>query len=111
MKNALIGVCTLLFLAVPYIAYQNLVVIPKQQLADQRERVEREILEKRVAEEKRIADYNQCTSTAWQTYSNNWDMTCENLDLEKDCSLPTYLSEGLDERHEQGKDRCLNLYK
>lgn len=110
-QNVILAIFILILLAIPYIAYQSLVAIPKEKLEAERELAANAIIAKQAAEEKRREQYDQCISTAWQTYSSNWDQTCEVSKLEKDCTLPAYLSTGLDDRHEQAKDRCVALYK
>lgn len=111
IQKAFSGVIVLFILAIPYIAYQSLVAIPKEKLEAERELAANAIIAKQLAEEKRREQYDQCISTAWETYSSNWDQMCEVSKLEKDCTLPAYLSTGLDDRHEQSKDRCVALYK
>lgn len=115
MKNTTNTIITLIVTAIvisiPYMAYQSLVAIPKQKIeaAAIQSQLEREA--KAEAEEKRQADYNSCTDLAYRNYSNNWDQTCTLQKLEKDCTLAGYLSQPLEERHQQANDRCVALYK
>jgi hypothetical protein len=111
MQNAFAGVIILFILAIPLIGYQAFVVVPREKLLADERQAAALIEARRIDAERKIQQYDRCISSAWENYSANWDQMCELENLEKDCSLTGYLAEGLDNRHEEAKDRCVALYK
>jgi hypothetical protein len=93
--------------AVLGIAYNSLVVIPREKLAQQESA-------RRASEQKefmRSLNYDACVNEALRVYSSNWDGTCELLSKERDCSLPAFRAEKHEEKLSEEKDRCVQLYK
>ena len=112
MKNTITTIIGLAIIpALIFIAYQSFVAIPKQKLEAAAIQAEREIEEKRRANEERIANIKQCEANAWETYSLNWDSACKAAGKEKDCTLPLYTSTNLDQNKERDEDRCSTLYR
>ena len=81
MKNAITGVFILLILSIPFIAYNALVVIPKEKLEAAAAQAQLKIEEERRANEERIQNIKQCEANAWETYSLYWDNACKTCDL------------------------------
>lgn len=112
MKNTITTIIGLAIIpALIFIAYQAFVAIPREKIEAQQQQAAAAIEAKRQDEERKLEKYDQCIQTAWNNYSANWDQMCEIQKLEKDCTLGGYLSDGLDQRHEEAKDRCVALYK
>lgn len=111
IQKAVTGVIVLFILSIPFIAYQAFVSIPREKIEAQQAQAAAAIQAKEIEKKKMIAEYDQCISSAWETYSENWDQACKVSKLENDCILENYLSTGLNNRHEQAKDRCVSLYK
>lgn len=88
------------------VAYQHFVVIPKEVLNRQQQR-EREI----EARELRIQRaYEDCKELAYVNYENNWSVACEALGKKKDCNLPSYRAEELDQQLKEAQTRtCVTI--
>ena len=101
----------ILTIAIIFIAYQSFVAIPKQRIEAAAAQARLEIAEKKQAEELRLARYEECRQTAWNSYSLNWDNECKALGLGKDCSLPQFKADNLDDSKTKAIDHCIALYK
>ena len=102
---------TIVAIAVLVIAYQALIVVPKERIASQeRANVEKARLE-RLEKLQRAEAYDQCVASAYEVYSNNWDKACETNGKEADCSLYTAQSDRIDDMHQTAKNTCVTLYK
>lgn len=93
------------------IAYQSLVVVPREEIRAEAERYERERREEALASTRREDKYNSCLVDAYNLYSENWDNYCELLGREPNCSLPYSKSEDLGEDYSSEKATCLTIYK
>lgn len=111
IQNAFAGVIIIFILAIPLIGYQAFVVVPREKLLSDQRQAAALIEAKRVEAELKVEQYDRCITSAWNQYSSNWDQTCGIEGLEKDCTLKGYLSQGLDDRHEEAKNRCVTLFK
>lgn len=102
---------TIVTIAVLVIAYQSLIVVPKERIAAQeRANVEKVRLE-RLEKLQKAEAYDQCIASAYQVYSQNWDKACETNGKEADCSLYSAQSDRIDDMHQTAKTTCLTLYK
>jgi len=92
------------------IMYQSMIVIPQAKLEAEANAIEAKINAEREARVVRENNYQQCLATAWEVYSNQWDSTCVIDGKAKDCSLPVYRHQSIDQSYTVAKDRCLTLY-
>lgn len=94
-----------------YIAYQNAVVIPRERIEAQERAEDAKRLAEEMERSEREQNYSRCLQQAWIVYSQNWDGLCEINGLEKDCTLPRYRANELDDDYADEKDRCVTMYK
>lgn len=94
-----------------FIAYQTLVVVPREEIEQRYVQATRERMEALAAEQRRQKAYEDCDQMAWEAYSLDWDGACEIIGEEKDCSLPGYRADQLGEVLSKAKDRCVAMYK
>jgi len=71
--------------------YQNLVVLPREKIAYQKQQDIMEELEKATRE--RL--YANCVENAYDNYNNDWKLNCKNRGLKEDCELPLTLADKL----------------
>lgn len=76
----------------------------EKRLQDQRNREYRE----RVAQQEL---YYNCTSSAYEVYTEDWNSACRLEYKGNDCTLPLYKKEIIDESYQRALDRCVELYK
>jgi len=112
MTNKIAVVAGIIFGAlIIWIMYQNLVVIPKEEIRS----------EENAAEEARIAErfeivakeraYDSCIQSAYNVYSTNWDSQCELQGKEAECSLYASQYKIVEERHVSAQESCLVRFK
>lgn len=55
--------------------------------------------------------HSECASNAYINYLQRWGDSCENLDRERDCSLPIETAQSYERDYDNDLIRCDNLYK
>lgn len=103
MNKVFIGaglVATLFAGFVGYSFYQNLVVIPKTELAY-----------KMFLEQKKEENYKNCLLKADEAYDYNWNAQCEAQGKADNCLLPRYVSDGVNDSWAENKKNCVTMYK
>jgi len=102
----LVGIASGLF-----IAYQTLVVVPREEIEQRYVQATRERIEALAAEQRRQKAYEDCDQMAWEAYSLDWDAACKIEGEQKDCTLPGYRADQLGEVLAKAKDRCVAMYR
>lgn len=102
---------TLGIIAAVLIAYQALVEIPREKIESQEKTLMLEKVAEEAKEAQREEKYNNCMMFAYTDYNTNWNSACTLAEKEAECSLPTYKADSLEEKWEQEKDRCVQMYK
>jgi hypothetical protein len=107
-KNILITIATI---AVFTLAYQALVVIPREEneaiVKAQQLKIEQELR----AEANKQRNYDSCVAEAYTSYSANWDKQCDIAGKDPDCTLYEAQYKIVEDRHDSAQERCLTLYK
>lgn len=98
-------------IAVLAIAYQALIVVPKEKIASQ----ERAIVEKarleRLEKLQKAEAYDSCVSEAYFNYTADWNKACETAGKEDSCTLYSSQSDRVDGIFKEAKNTCVTLYK
>lgn len=94
-----------------FIAYQALVVVPKERIEAQTAIEERNRADALMAAARNKDNYDSCLLGAYTNYSSNWEQHCELLELEEDCSLPRATALLFEERKEKDEANCLAVYQ
>ena len=94
-----------------WISYQHFVVIPQEQLTQEKEEAKNEQLAALLAEQRKEARLQACYADAYTAYSARWDSKCEVEDLGDDCTLMKYQYESIEAEYAQEKQNCITLYK
>lgn len=105
------GVIGVVILAVLFIAYQALVVVPREEIAAAQRAAADKARAESIEKMEKARAYDECISDAYDVYSNNWDNTCINNGDEADCQLYPNQSNRIDDMHETAKAACVTLYK
>lgn len=95
------------------IAYYFVVFLPSKEKAKQElelKKIQAEQDFKREQAKDREMKISQCLDEAYISFSHDWDNTCELQGKEKECSLPSYISDNLNERYEKNKRECIERY-
>lgn len=93
------------------IAYQALVVVPREQIEAEAKRYEQERRLEALAADRREDRYNSCLVDAQSFYTADWNGHCELIGKEPDCSLPTNTALIFETRKEKAEEQCLAIYK
>jgi len=100
IAGAIAIVTLVILLLILFIAYQSLVVVP------------REILQKNItAQWNKEQKYESCIDDAYDIYSEAWDSQCRINGEKNDCSLKPFNYEIIEKRHEKRQDTCLQIFK
>jgi hypothetical protein len=86
------------------LAWNALVVIPREKMKQERD-------EKQNAETLRKWNYDVCIADAVNIYDGTWNGECKLLEREKECALPAYKAQKINDALSDEKDRCVSLYK
>lgn len=54
---------------------------------------------------------NQCNAQANNNYSENWDNACKMLNKEKNCNLPVYRANEIENARDKNINRCIEVFK
>lgn len=87
-------------LLVVYALYQNMVVIPRQELAY-----------KMYQDMQKQVNFNECIEKADSDYSYNWDAQCQANGKDKDCTLTRTIADDVAESWKENKKNCVTMYK
>lgn len=71
---------------------------------------ENETLQKQAEEKNRQLLFDQCLNNAYETYSLNWEGSCQSLNRGEGCQLPTAISSRWDKAYTEDKNYCLQRY-
>lgn len=55
--------------------------------------------------------YQDCRDSAYDSYHNKWNGSCDNLGKKEDCQLPSSLADTYGSSLESELDRCLLLFQ
>ena len=94
-----------------FIAYQSLVVVPREELAFQKQKIANAELSAYLEKVQKEADYKTCKDAAYETYSLDWNQGCRTAGKANDCTLPKYTADTFDQRLSAEKNRCVTMYK
>ena len=112
MTNKIAVVAGIIFGAlIIWIMYQNLVVIPKEEIQAEERAASAERTAAILEEARKERAYDYCISSAHDVYSANWDSQCELVGKEADCSLYANQYKIIEERHESAQASCLTRFK
>jgi len=109
-QNLIIGASLVFGIAILFIAYQALVIMPAKGIMAQQRAEEARLEAERNERYIKQYQYELCISNAWEVYSTNWDNACVIDGKEADCTLPAYRHEPINQAHEADKDRCMKLF-
>lgn len=109
-KNIMMGVAVIATVFLCWVAYQNFVVIPKEEMASERAAATAERLAEEERRDQNIRMYYACMEDAYSAYSARWDASCVRLGMEENCALNGNLSADYNQAYEKAKDTCLKLY-
>lgn len=98
-------------LFIGWVMYQSMVVIPREEIAAEKQaEAVRVIAEERHRNQIKY-EFGKCNDLAYANYSRNWETTCEGYGKEEECTLPTYLSKGLNDDYSKEREACLAVFK
>jgi len=95
---------TLIIVAIILSVGATLVIIGQEYLKNKR--VESERVFDIQQEDKRKIEISNCISNLNQEHTALWNSTCEKLDMEPDCLLPTQTGNALNKALQERKENC-----
>ena len=111
LKN--IVAASLLIIALSF-AYYFVIFLPNKHKTEQeleKEKFNAELRYKKDREEIREDNFSSCLDTAHKNLTNNWDIRCNSLNKENDCTLPNWSSEDINESYNNEQELCIKKYK
>lgn len=82
-----------------YVVYYTFIMLPEKKLAQAKAETERKESKMRI-----------CMMIASNDYDTSWESNCDMLNRGKDCALPVYLADDLNEVLKDDKDRCVKTW-
>lgn len=111
-KNIIIGAFAVLtMIVITSIAYQSLVVIPREEIEARERKETADRVAALFAEQQRKEDYSQCIQDAYINYTNNWNSQCKTEGKEDGCQLISWRAEDFEASWNRDEDTCVTLYK
>lgn len=101
----------LLVFAVLGIAYQSLVVVPRERIAFEQKKISDAKLEKQLAEWAKEREYKECMSTAYEEYIMDFNGECDRLGKEDGCAINASSAKEIGSVKEKKENRCVTMYK
>jgi len=81
------------------------------QLAKDKQEQDRIEYENEQAEkERRKASFDDCNQKAYADYVGNWNLTCENLSKEDNCTIPSYRANQLNDELTKQRELCDKVF-
>ncbi len=100
-----------LAIATLLLAYQALVVVPREEIKAKERLAAEASLKEEQARIARDTRYNGCVHDAEYNYNNRWEGHCVLVGKGENCSLPAYVADKFEEKLVEDKKQCLDIYK
>lgn len=98
-------------IAVLVIAYQALIVVPKEKIASQEQAIIEKARLERLERLQKAEAYDQCVSVAYSNYNYDWNKACETAGKEAGCTHYTSVADRIDGILKDAKQTCVVMYK
>jgi hypothetical protein len=103
-------IATILAIFFIYVAYQATVVVPRERMAFEKQKIEDVRIAENIEKFQKEIKYDECVQTAYEEYIMDFNQACKLAGKEKGCALPAYRADEISDDKDKKDETCVRLY-